>query len=158
MFTGCRTRGGIEITSENFPNSCDDPKCTSCRWRDEILKTEMRAFRYYPENGFSRFRRKGVTTQIVDRAIQILFTYGEIKVPFAQESPDYMRGRNEDKRPIWILDHAAYTASLFRNAQRDIFQKISDRLNLEHREQFSIKRENHYYLIRLKNYGEYEIK
>lgn len=34
----CQTRGYIEVSSTDF-SLCDNPSCTSCRWRERIYKS-----------------------------------------------------------------------------------------------------------------------
>lgn len=75
-------------------------------------------------------RRTGKTTRIIDKAIQTLFTKGEILVPFTS-SFNTLKGF---KRGTLILD--PIEGDLDSENQRNLFARIMDRLEREHPDDF----------------------
>lgn len=74
-------------------------------------------------------RRDGSTTRLVDRAIQALFTEGEIHVPNIQSIKDDSYKRGPSLTPVFIDDDALKGDIV----QRMLFDAILRRLQVEHR-------------------------
>ena len=77
----------------------------------------------------------GITTRTIDNAVQMLFKSGKITVPLSKELKDFHQAH-------WVIDVSCLETNndMIKDAiQTDLFNKIQDRLQLEHEEQFIVE-------------------
>lgn len=76
-------------------------------------------------------RASGKTTRTVDEAIQKLFKYGVIIIPFNIGNKQFVNERNKD---ILVIDSDAKVGN---QAQREMCARLRKRLHSEHNGQFT---------------------
>jgi len=94
-------------------------------------------------------RRSGKTTRLIDTAVNLLFTKGEIRVPFVIADANHGFEIVETDGIPYLFDPDCPVN--FLGVQRDFATRLVRRLNLEHPHQIIVDNQNQFLKISLKD-------